>query len=38
MATPKSPEVRFEPKLPPGLTLPLEELYDWSEFEGFEAA
>jgi len=29
------PEV-FEPKLFPGLTLPLEGLFDWSDFEGLE--
>jgi Uma2 family endonuclease len=28
----------FEPKLFPGLTVPLESLFDWSEFEGLEPA
>ncbi len=33
----EEPDV-FEPVLFPGLTLPLEDLFDWSDFEGLEPA
>lgn len=33
----EEPDV-FEPVLFPGLTLPLEGLFDWSEFEGLGPA